>query len=162
MATPTYTLIDSEVLASAAASVTFSSIPATYRDLVLVVDIPTTSGGTSAGLRFNSDSGTNYSVVNARGDGSSATSAEAAQTAISGPGQSVSTGTSGNFIFQIFDYSATDKHKPVLTRTNNAAGNGTQMAAHRWANTAAVTAIEILSFGTYPTASSFYLYGIEA
>ena len=158
MPTPTYTLIDSVTLGSSASSVTFSSISATGKgDLVLVCDIPTTGANTFATLRFNADSGTNYSYVNALGNGSTATSASGAGTGVSGTGR-IDSGTSGNFIHQICDFSASDKHKSVLSRTNNAASYGTQMTANRWANTAAITAMEVLSFGTYPVGSTFFLY----
>jgi hypothetical protein len=39
MPTPTYDLIESTALGSSASSITFSSIPSTYRDLVLVIDV---------------------------------------------------------------------------------------------------------------------------
>jgi hypothetical protein len=157
----TYTLIDSVTLGSSAASVSFTGISATGGgDLVLVADIPATGADTYCTLRFNSDSGANYSYVNARGNGSTATSGtSSATTQTTGLGN-IDSGTSGNFIHQIFDYSATDKHKSILVRTNNAASYGTQMTANRWANTAAITAMEIISFGTYPVGSTFKIYQI--
>ena len=55
----TYEPIATQTLASAAATITFSSIAATYTDLRLIFAKPI--GGSSLLLRFNSDTATNYS-----------------------------------------------------------------------------------------------------
>ena len=66
----------------------------------------------------------------------------------------------GNKIFQILDYSVTDKHKSVLYRDNNAS-DITAAIAGRWASTSAVNAIEIYtSVNQFASGSTFYLYGI--
>ena len=61
--TATYDLVASNVLTSTAASVSFSSIGASYRDLIIVIDAAV---GTSASLncRVNSDTGSNYFGTN--------------------------------------------------------------------------------------------------
>jgi len=64
--TGTYTLIASNTLGSGTATVTFSSIPGTYTDLILVCGLPATgTANNSDGLRFqlNSDTGSNYSAT---------------------------------------------------------------------------------------------------
>ena len=162
MPTSTYDLIASNVLGSSAASVTFSSIPATYRDLILVVNALGSGGSNFPGIRYNSDSGGNYSWVHANGDGSLATSSsQTGQTyaIITNDGYPTTT-TRAVMITSIMDYSATDKHKSALSRGNNAS-NGTSMVATRWANTAAITSIEVLAISNnFASGSSFYLYGI--
>jgi hypothetical protein len=67
----TYTPIATTTLGSAASSVTFSSIAGTYTDLRIVYS---TVSSADAGnyLRFNSDSGSNYSNTTLFGNGSSA------------------------------------------------------------------------------------------
>jgi hypothetical protein len=70
---PTYEPIATTTLGTAAASITFSSIPATYTDLRLVVVAKAVSAST-LDVRFNNDSGTNYSKTEISGDGSSAVS----------------------------------------------------------------------------------------
>jgi hypothetical protein len=159
MATPTYTLIDSEVLASDAASVTFSSIPADYRDLVLVFNGSTTFIGIGIfQLVLNSDTGDNYKYVHMVGDGSSANSD-------SGSNNQANIGTTKNTsnnlsVVQIMDYSATDKHKTMLIRSDIAEVN-TRAKAIRWASTSAVTSIVAKTNATsFATGSSFHLYGI--
>ena len=68
----TYTPITSNTLTSATASVTFSSISGTYTDLVLVVSAQSASTNVDLAMRFNSDSGTNYSNTRLYGTGSAA------------------------------------------------------------------------------------------
>jgi len=160
MPTPTYTLIDSEVLASAAASVTFTSIPADYRDLVLVTEILGDGGSANLTMRLNSDSGFNYYTVAMNGDGTSATSSSANQNVIVGVGGT--TTLKGLTIFQFMDYSATDKHKSVLSRANrtDAVANA---RATRWEDTSAVNSISIEpSSNNYAAGSTFHLYGIAS
>lgn len=163
MPTPTYDLIDSQVLSTSASSVTFSSIPATYRDLVLVVS-GTSSLARNVQVKINNDSGANYNYVVMAGDGSSA------QTD-SGSGQTTGSLTSfaqmnataeAIFISQFLDYSATDKHKTYLTRGNNSSG-AVSATAGRWASTAAITTLELyVPSATFDAGNTFYLYGIAA
>ena len=157
MATPTYTLIDSVTLASSAASVTFSSIDQSYGDLVLVAKFTTASGNYSY-LRINGDTGFNYPGVYMRGNGSAADSGTLNSTGI----VDVPSGTSlgGLWTVQIFDYSATDKHKSALSRYDSAA-TSTNAVAHRWANTAAITSVTyVAGASNFLTGSTFHLYAI--
>ncbi len=161
MGTPTYTPLANITLGSSAASVTFSSISQAYRDLVLVIDCSTASVAATIVLRLNGDTGSNYNLVSALGDGSSATSSSSASVT----GVTVGQGASGRRNLQInfLDYSATDKHKSLVSR-HSAAATAVDMRAGRWASTSTVTSVLI-----YPTASStfdagstFCLYGIAA
>jgi len=107
MPTATYiALANYTVTGSAVNSVTFSSIPATYRDLVLVF-----SGALSADspvyLTYNADT-SNYTRVQMNGNGSTTSSTSGSD------GRVVELGnTQSDFIAHIMDYSATDKHKTV-------------------------------------------------
>lgn len=150
-------------LGSAQASVTFASIPATYRDLRLVINAKNSTTPTNILVRFNGDSGGNYSSVYMKGSGSSATSGS------DGPSSTannigVAYATAGLFdltTFDLFDYSATDKHKTGLARAGNAYSEGAVARATRWASTAAVTSIVcILDSNNFDTGSTFALYGI--
>jgi hypothetical protein len=158
MPTPTYTALATVTLGSTATSVTFSSIPATYRDLVLVYT-GTTSGGEEVRLRYNGDSGSNYSFVQMNGNGSSATSS--AETTTFAHGGVIYT-TQGNLIVEIMDYSATDKHKTGITRST-APANTAAVFAHRWANTAAITSVQIsIPASVFNIGFTFSLYGVIA
>lgn len=161
--TVTYTPIASQTLATSAASVTFSSIPQDYRDLVLVVKASVDTADRYSRATFNGDSGSNYSYVKMMGNGSSTFSNAATNTFMAfGYGQGFD--TTGNQILQlqIMDYSATDKHKSCLERWDDASGE-TVAGAHRWANTSAITTINIfLNAGTFQSGSVFSLFGIAA
>ena len=157
MPTPTYTALANITLGSSASSVTFSSIPATFRDLVVVGDY---TGSTVALvlMRFNGDS-SNLSAVEmgANTDG-----------AFSGTATNINFGAIYNsnkmtVITQVMDYSATDKHKTVLRRGTNAQQSELNAAAGRWASTAAITSIALTcNSGTFSSGSTFNLYGVIA
>jgi hypothetical protein len=162
MPTPTYTPLATVTLGSSAASVTFSSIPATYRDLVLVIDGPalTSSEGNLYAI-INGDTGANYSRVFMSGTGSSAYSASASGETVLNFGYYQP--NKHTTIAQFMDYSATDKHKTVLSRVNNTNGEVYGWAS-RWASTSAITSllIDTSSAGSFAATTSFALYGIAS
>jgi hypothetical protein len=145
MPTPTYTLIDSVTLGSSASSVTFSSIDQTYGDLVL-----STQANTSVLLRVNGDSGANYSFVYMYG--SSGGTGSAASTG----GTLANIGTNG--LAEINDYSATDKHKTIISRYN--LSTFVEARATRWESTAAITSLLLYTGSSFNAGSTFFLYGI--
>jgi hypothetical protein len=164
MPTPTYDLIASTTLAASSPSVVFGSIPQGYRDLILVIT-GSASVDNTFGMRFNGDTGTNYSYLDAFGNGSSPSSAASTDTrfllTVNG------TFGAGNHQFntQIMDYSATDKHKTGMTRNalSGSAFPGVGMVAARWASTAAITSMSIFpGSGQLNTGSTFSLYGVIA
>jgi hypothetical protein len=162
-----YTALANVTLGSSTASVTFSSINQTYRDLVLVVNwVGATTGATRCNIRFNSTT-TPYAVVEMAGNGTSALSGSWTPDAIpyqSQGGFTTSTTISANAVFNIQDYSVTDKHKSVLVRSDSSA-NGTVASACRWGNTAAITSITVLDPQTgnsFGPGSTFALYGVSA
>ncbi len=161
MPTPTYDLLASTTLATATASVTFSSIDQSYGDLIIIVNA---LGSTTleARIRLNSDSGSNYNSVRMSGNGSTATSA-ALTSQTSGSLSVIADATTSQAIqlkVELQDYAATDKHTSILARANQSA-TGTEATALRWASTAAVTAIEILtSTGNWAIGGTFNLYGV--
>ena len=170
MPTPTYTPLATVTLGSSASSVTFSSIPTdgTYRDLVVVLTVACTSTGDTTRLRFNGDTGNNYNWVFMNGTGSAASSSTQ-----SNQNQLDFTASVGiptvlgryNAILQILDYSATDKHKTLLSRTNQNADTfpGVTGLAGRWASTSAVTSVGIFtSTFNFIAGSRFDLYGIAS
>ena len=158
----TYEPIATTTLGSAAASYTFSSIPATYTDLVMVFD-GTMSAADDLGIRFNSDTGSNYSTTILGGNGSAAFS-----TRVTGQTQGYLdwaglTTAQGNAIVQIQNYSNATTYKTYLSRFNQAA-RGTDACVGLWRSTAAISSITIKAIGanSFRTASTFTLYGIKA
>jgi hypothetical protein len=163
MPNPAYIPLAHFTVATAAPSVSFITIPALYKDLVVVAQA-TGSTTLQGRIRLNNDSGTNYSFQRFSGSGSARTGATAvSQTSafLSVIAQATTTGFLQMNI-NIMDYSATDKHKTILSRADQPA-NGTEMFVNRWANTAAITSVQILSStGNWAVGSSFSLYGILA
>lgn len=164
MPTNTYTALATVTLGGSDASITFTSIPATYRDLILVINGSTT-GNADYGLRFNGDSGANYSFVYMGGNGSSAVSGSGnLETQIVLDAYFWRSSERSTLLAQIMDYSATDKSKTVLSR-NNVAGGGVDAFTSRWTNTSAITSVEVrVSTGgqSFATGTTLSLYGVIA
>ena len=162
MPTPTWDLIEEKVLASAQASVTFSSIPQTYKDLVLECIVQNVAGG-NVSMRFNGDTGSNYSATALYGTGSAAQSSRETN-ATSGIMDYVGTPpTSGSFnveIAQLFSYANTNVNKSWISRAGNAA-SGVDALAGLWRSTAAITTILVFPRSTsFNTNSVFRLWGV--
>ena len=156
--TTTYIALATTTLSSATSTVTFSSIPATYRDLILVVNGSSSASVVGLAVRFNSDTGSNYSGVLMQGDGSSAASGT-----LSGTFAEIGVLVTSRMqaICQIMDYSATDKHKTFLSRSDGASDR-TRATASRWANTAAINTIQVFNTNNnFVVGSTFSLYGVN-
>lgn len=149
-------------LGSTAATVTFSSIPATYRDLVLVATMTNGNAGNGvAALRYNSDTGTNYTNIGAYGEAPSATGSYSNTVSYQYLSLTSLNATNPTTVkIDILDY-ATDKHKTLIGRTNYPTEN-TGMLASRWASTSAITSLNIFLNGTatFAAGNTFTLYGI--
>lgn len=156
----TYEAIATTTLGSAATSVTFSSIPSTYTDIIIVVS-GTTASGTGISLRYNSDTGSNYSDTYVYGNGSSAISGRNTGQNVGYVGY-LNTGQ-GDSIIQVMNYANTTTYKTAIGRGNQA-GVLTVARVMLWRSTAAISTITIgtdtainISSGT-----TFSLYGIAA
>jgi hypothetical protein len=163
----TYSQIATTTTSGNQTSVTFSSIPQTYTNLVLVVgNVKHSYAGSGAVfdafLRFNSDTATNYSGTYLEGDGSSAVSERNSnRTSISSIFPMASAGP-GNIIANIPSYSNATTYKTVLMRANVTAGNVAAIAG-LWRSTAAITSLTCILSGSYYyiDGSVFSLYGIK-
>lgn len=157
MPTATYTPLQTITLSSSASSVTFGSIPNTFKDLIVVI-AGTSSAAATFGVRFNSDSANNYNYVEMNSQAGvvdqSAGSLNYALVGRTNTSQSTNIG-------QIMDYSATDKHKIVLGR-GGSASEIVRASASRWANTAAVTTVSVISStSSFSSGTTVSLYGIS-
>ncbi len=152
-----------------AANITFSSIPSTYEHLQLRILGRSTAVSTDQiSIRFNSDTGSNYSEHFLRGNGSSASAygganVTAVQTGIL-PGTNQTASVFGGLIVDILDYKNTNKYKTVRMITgydNNGSGSiGIYSAA--WRNTNAITQIDAFVTGyNFVQYTQIALYGIK-
>lgn len=156
----TYSTIATTTLGSNNTTITFSSIPSTYTDLVLVATGSVTSQ-TDGVITFNSDTGNNYSRTYMYGNGTSAlsgrnSSAGALLVAYFGTGQN-------NMILNIQNYANTTTYKTCIGRNNNP-GNSTYAGVAMWLNTSAINRIDFspTASQSWTTGSTFTLYGIAA
>jgi len=160
----TYEPLAAQTLGSAAASVTFSSIPQTYTDLKLIC-FAQLSALTWIHLRFNSDSGSNYSVNRIYGNGTTAY----ADRFNSQTGIDVGYLNSTNFGYSeinIMNYANSSTFKTISNRWGSEGNSGYVLAGvGLWRNTASITTISLTPYSggvNLNTGSSFTLYGIRA
>jgi len=163
----TYIKIASQTLGSNASSVTFSNLPQNYTDLVLVALPVAVSGSPSLRIRFNSDTGSNYSNTKLSGDGNVAGSGRESNISSAYAGDSDLSTTAGasNSITHIMNYSNSTTYKTIIERSNNSAKN-VIASVSLWRNTNAITSIELAAGASFPTVnfasgSTFNIYGIE-
>jgi hypothetical protein len=166
------TLISSQVLTGTAASVTFSAIPGTFKDLILKVSTRISVGAIDwpMSLRFNGDTATNYSNTNLYWSGPSSarfSNQTSATRVLGSTGNTATANTFGNIEIYIPSYTAS-QNKPLgsfgAPETNGTTfDDGTQAYAGLWRNTAAITSILISQDGSgFVSGSSFYLYGLAS
>jgi hypothetical protein len=148
------------------ASIVFSNIPAIFKDLVITLNgTPADTAYPVHALRFNGDTANNYSYVGMTGNGSSGGSGNNSSLGYASLGQAYGIGpaTSSNFatIANIMDYAATDKHKTMLVR-NNVSGTGVEAQGVRWASTAAINSVTVItsSGAGFATGTVISLYGV--
>lgn len=164
----TYEPIATTTLGSAAANITFSSIPGTYTDLRLVMVVRSTVVATTADLRidFNGDTAANYSRTNLSGDGTSALSSRSTgQTRLVIARPNAASATAGIFSLvtaDIFSYAGSTYKTVLSTMANDNNGSGTVFnQVGLWRGTGAITSIVLTpqsnNFAADTTAT---LYGI--
>lgn len=159
----TYTPIATTTLGSAVASYTFSSIPSTYTDLVLIYQSPSAASAPYIGLQFNSDtsgSSTNYSSTVVYGEAS----AGSARATNNYNVRVVNNANQANNMMtcSIMNYANSTTYKSVLAR-NGGATYGTYATAGLWRSTAAITSVVVYGdSGNLASGTTLTLYGIAA
>lgn len=143
-------------------TITFSDISQTYKHLqIRIHDMP--SADHNVTMRFNGDSGSNYSYHNLSGNGSTAISnASTPETLMYLPGTSGGVSYPLVIVCDILDYADTNKYKTVRAlggNDNNSTQGVIALRSNHWRSTSAVTSI-VLS-GSFAQYSSFALYGIK-
>lgn len=158
--------------AGGSSTITFSSIPSTYKHLQIrcLARTNRTSGATDyLKLRYNSDSGSNYAIHLLYGNGSSVTalgfSSQSENWIQRAASDADTSSVFGGVVIDLLDYANTSKYK-TMRNLGGIDGNGSgliYLASGLWQNTAAISTITILpgegtSINQY---SSFALYGIK-
>lgn len=165
----TYESIASVTLTSNTQTVSFTSIPSTYTDLVLIPS-PYLGSGTGSDLlvRFNNDTGSNYSRVSMYGTGTNASVASSSSSSqlfarynYSSPIDS----TASSALYQIHIQSYTSSLTKVSIANNqqtNSSYPRAEVLVNLWNNTSAITRIDIFMDNSafFGSPSTFSLYGI--
>jgi len=152
-----------QTLGTAAASVTFSSIPQGYTDLFVVLNHKSANTSDGSTRCVTNQTGSIYSTTFLDGNGSSASSFRDGTSAYFRPGfLTASTKGYATTIIQFMNYSNTTTYKTMLTRYSTA-DNEVLTAVSLMANTGAINS---LTFSTDTTGffagSTFTIYGIQA
>ena len=165
----TYTLISSVTVGSGgAASIEFTSIPATYTDLCLVYSLRGNIAGSNDECNILINGATSsYTNRYLQGNGTSASSGSSYTTKIytgETDGSTATANTFGNGSAYFPNYAGSN-YKSLSTdgvSENNAASAYTNLSANLWSNTAAITSISLQAYsGTWLQYSTAYLYGIS-
>jgi hypothetical protein len=168
----TYEKIATTTISSTTSTVTFSSIPATYTDLILIGGIfRVTTGGNNMSMQINGDTGSSYSSIFFEGSGTavsvgkSSGAESAARFAAIGGGFSASATEPISLIMQFMSYKNTNIWKPIISRYNQTSTIVGASVSH-WRSTSAINQISLVrgSGGTadFGAGSVLTLYGIAA
>lgn len=157
MPTNTYVELASTTVSANAGPIIFTSIPATYTDLVLVISGTQATSG-AVRIQFNNDTASNYSRTDLYGEGTGAGASyrESSQTYINFI--SLQT-TQSNSISHIMNYANTTTFKTMLTRYNTPTGGVVAAGVTLWRKTPeAIHTITLTN--TSNVTGTFSLYGI--
>lgn len=167
-----YDLLESNILASAVASVTFSvsAYAATYKHLQIRMTSKVSSGtGTNdAFITFNSDSGSNYAWHRMMGNGSTVTSDASSSTTFMlstvSPNDNSASLSWGAGLIDILDPYSTSKNKTIRTLSGQLdSSTRVQLNSGLWMSTAAVSSVIVAAgSGTWKAGSRFSIYGLKA
>ncbi len=160
-----YELISTAYGTGSSGTITFSSIPSTYKHLQIRLTNKNTNNAYDVlYLRFNGDSATNYSYHTLYGSGTSVASSSGSSTTfarLTGGNGTVDGYTAS--VVDVLDYGNTSKNTTVRVLDGySGASPRIFIQSGAWRNTAAVTSISITdSDSNFTTASRFSLYGIK-
>ena len=167
-----YDLLETTLISSNTASVTFSSLGSysNYKHLQLRIVARDDTTEQTWAMQLNGDTGSNYARHALRGNGSSVSSfntTSATQMSILyfASGGNAGANIFGSAIVDILDFSNTSKNTTVRSFTGVAGGpnNGIYLYSGLWNNTSAVTSITVKPFttGNFVSGTRLSLYGIK-
>jgi hypothetical protein len=168
----TYTLISSNTLSSATASLTFSAIPSTYTDLVLRSSVRLSDTGdvkSSFYIYINGvTTGGLYSNTRIQGEGTSVSSSRSSNSnvalnvATTQDGATANVFGSGEVYFPSYTVSSNKAFSVSdVAENNSATANLVGAKAALWRSTNTISSLLLETDYTFMIGSSFYLYGIK-
>ena len=168
-----YDSLATVTLSATTSSITFAGIPAGYKDLQIAGLSRVDTGGVNdvtGYLRFNGDSGSNYSThrmygYGAGGGGSYDASASTTQISFSSSAEGGNTANCFSVVVcDILDYAYSNKFKTTISLTGfetNAYGDVFQTSG-QWRSYSPVSSITLsASTGSFVANTTFALYGVK-
>lgn len=154
-------------LGTSSTTIEFVGIEGNYRDLVVVINGISTTGGTTVRMQFNGDIAGNYPTTYMNGDGTSV--AQGTATNLTCNPVALNTAyRSFQATYYIYDYAKTDRRKSVLWNANQtlepdySAFFGAAMYGGYWNSTAAIGTITLrLGAGNFAAGTTVELFGVE-
>ncbi len=164
----TYTLISAYTASGSVSSISFTSIPSTYTDLVLKLSLRSDYASTQSRskLQINSST-TGYTTKLVYGDGGSASSASSTDyiTYFYSTGSSATATTFANSEIYLSNYAGSNNKSTSSDSVteNNATTAYATLAAGLLSNTAAISSLTITDAngGNFVQYSTAYLYGVN-
>jgi hypothetical protein len=164
-----FELIETVYGTGASGTITFTSIPGTFKHLQIRMTPRSNDANATAPvfMTFNNDSGSNYASHFLQGYQSGIWSSNAtSQTSMSLRSGAANSGVSNvhaAHIVDILDYTSTNKNKTVKTLQGHVLSGQFQISliSGLWQSTSAISSISISTVGSFITASRFSLYGIK-
>ena len=168
----THNLIQSTVLSTTTASVSFSSITQSYRDLVLYVVARNDTADTNVNLnvRVNNDSGSNYGVVQLSFYGTGINQNEGINNtswgqALWGAGTTMTANmfSTNTMYFPNYTNTSNKQISAFAGMSSSSVRSYVLDTANDYRGTSAITSISITPYsGNFVSGSSFYLYGLAS
>ena len=163
----TYTLISSVTVgAGGASSIDFTSIPATYTDLLVRSSLRTTTGGFDAiAIKLNNSSAS-FTERELSGNGAGASSSSASNNyagVINGSTSTASTFSNTDTYIPNYAGSTNKSLSTDSVTENNATTSYARFEANLWSNTSAINQVTLTCAGgsNFAQHSTAYLYGIK-
>jgi hypothetical protein len=166
---PSYELISTAYGTGSSGTITFSSIPSTYKHLQIRYAAATTAGGDpTLYMRVNGDTGNSYAYHRLFATGASVLSNKGTIISYMDFDMNLADPTYTDVyapaVIDILDYASTSKNKTVraFTGLNRSGYTRVALSSGAFFNTAAVTSVSLFSFSAMlTTGSRFSLYGIK-
>lgn len=159
----TYEAIATTTGTGSSGTISFTSIPSTYTDLVIVCNF-TNASAANVYMTFNSDSGSNYSRTWLTGNGTTASSGRGSVPYLNN--DATISSTPATTIINIMNYANTTTYKTSLVRHSLASGEALAEVILWRGSTGsaaqAITSVQIIGTTNFTTTSVFSLYGIKA
>jgi hypothetical protein len=161
----TYTLIGSTLTPSATSSVTFSSIPQTYTDLIVVASLKPNGSSIGVSYQFNNDTGTNYSATAIyQSDGGTAASSRDTTTNQISASWFGSATSNDNIVTEIrvYNYTDTSNNKSTTSRSGTFTRGVVRIVGKYFGSTNAITTLKVVAGNNWAVGGSVALYGIKS